>query len=82
MIQTARHLSPDQRTVIEGLLGRAISDDEQISLRTVPATPEWLRSIQRDAGDRGVDALSMEEIDAEIDAARRERRARGPKSGK
>ena len=73
MIQSAKQLSPDQRTIIEGLLGRAISDDEQISVRAVPATPEWLRSIQQDARDRGVDSLSMEEIDAEIDAARRER---------
>jgi len=51
------------------------------SALAVPTAPEWLRSIQRDAEDRAVARLTMDEIDAEIDAARRERRAPGSQPG-
>ena len=37
---------------------------------TVPASPEWLASIQQDSRKKGTDKLTMEEIDAEIAAAR------------
>jgi hypothetical protein len=73
MIHSVKDLSPDQKLAIESLLGRPISEDEQVSVRTLPASPEWLMSIQQDARKKGTDNLTMEEIDAEIAAARRER---------
>jgi len=73
MIHSVKDLSPDQKLAIESLLGRPISEDEQVSVRTLPASPEWLMSIQQDARKKGTDKLTMEEIDAEIAAARRER---------
>ena len=73
MIHSVKDLSPDQKLAIESLLGRPISEGEQVSVRTVPASPEWLKSIQQDAMLKGTDKLTMEEINAEIAAARRER---------
>ena len=35
MIHKAKDLSPDQRTAIENLVGRSISDQEEISLRVL-----------------------------------------------
>ena len=74
MIHSVKDLSPDQKLAIESLLGRPISEGEQVNLRTVPASPEWLMSIQQDSRQKGTDKLTMEEIDEEIAAARRERR--------
>ena len=76
MIHSVKDLSLDQKIAIESLLGRAVSEEEQISLHTIPIppAPEWLRAIQADARERGLDQLSSEEIDAEIAAVRRERR--------
>jgi hypothetical protein len=78
MIHKARDLSPDQKTLIEGLLGRSVSEDEAISIRTMGSggAPEWLQSSWESAKRQGVDQLSMDEIDAEIDAARKERHTR------
>jgi len=73
MIHSVKDLSPDQKLAIESLLGRPISEGEQV---TVPASPEWLTSIQQDARKKGTDKLTMEEIDAEIAAGRRERSQR------
>ena len=73
MLHSVKDLSPDQKLAIESLLGRPISEGEQVSVRTVPASPEWLMSIQQDSRKKGTDKLTMEEIDAEIAAARRER---------
>jgi hypothetical protein len=73
MIHSAKDLSPDQKLAIESLLGRPISEGEQVSVRTVPASPEWLMSIQQDSRKNGTDKLTMDEIDAEIASARRER---------
>jgi hypothetical protein len=73
MIHSVKDLSPDQKLAIESLLGRPISEGEQVSLRTVPASPEWLVSIQHDSKEKGTDKLTMEDIDAEIAAGRRER---------
>jgi hypothetical protein len=73
MIHSVKDLSPDQKLAIESLLGRPISEGEQVSVRTLPASPEWLVSIQQDAKKKGTDKLTMEEIDTEIAAARRER---------
>jgi len=79
MIHSAKDLSPDQRQAIESLLGRPILDGEQVSVQTVPASPEWLTDIQRNSREKGTDKLSMEQIDEEIASARR---ARPSRSGK
>jgi hypothetical protein len=78
MIHKAKDLSPDQRTLIEGLLGRAVAEDEAISIRAMGSgsAPEWLQASWDSAKRSGVDQLSMDEIDAEIDAARKDRQAR------
>jgi hypothetical protein len=73
MIHSVKDLSSDQKLAIESLLGRPISEGEKVSVRTVPASPEWLMSIQQDSMKNGTGGLTMEEIDAEIAAARRER---------
>ena len=41
MIHNAKYLSPNQRLTLEGLLGRAIGEHEQISIRAValPSAP-------------------------------------------
>jgi plasmid stability protein len=43
--------------------------------------PEWLRKSWESAKQAGLDRLSMDEIDAEIAAARKERRPRSSSSG-
>jgi len=73
MIHSAKDLSADQKQAIESLLGRPILDGEQVSVRTVPASPEWLSAIQQEAKEKGTDKLTIEEIDAEIASARRAR---------
>jgi hypothetical protein len=75
MIHKARDLSPNQKTAIESLLGRAIAEGEAISIRSAalgPA-PEWLQASWESARQLGLNNLSAEEIDAEIAAARKDR---------
>jgi hypothetical protein len=83
MIHSVKDLSPDQKMAIESLLGHPVSEEEQISVRAVPVppSPEWLKSIQQDAKEKGLDSLTPDEIDAEIAAARRERRERDQRPG-
>jgi hypothetical protein len=80
MIHRAKDLSPDQKMAIESLLGRVVAEDEAISIRTVApsSAPEWLQKSWDSAKWLESDRLSMEEIDAEIDAARRARHNRRP----
>jgi len=80
MTRKAKDLSPDQRLAIESLLGRSIAENEEIIIRTTtsPSTPEWLQASWKSAEDQGLDHLSVEEIDAEIAAARNARRERQP----
>ena len=80
MTHKVKDLSPDQRTAIESLLGRSIAENEEISIRTTasPSAPEWLQASWESAKQPGLDQLSMEEIDAEIAAARKARRERRP----
>jgi len=63
---------------IESLLGRSVAEDEAISIRTLAAAsaPERLQQSWETAKCAGLDRLSIEEIDAEIDAARKARRNR------
>ena len=79
MIHSVKDLSPDQKLAIESLLGRPILDGEQVSVRTVPASPEWLTAIQREAKGKGADNLTLEEINKEISSARGARRSRREK---
>ncbi len=73
MIHKAKDLSPDQKMAIESLLGRSIAEDEAISIRALASAPEWLQYSWETAKRAGLDRLSIEEIDAEIDAARKAR---------
>lgn len=43
-------------------------------VRTLAPPPDWLTSVQDEARRKGVDKLTMPEIDSEIKAARRARR--------
>ena len=43
---------------------------------TVAPTPDWLKAIGNEAKKKGLNKLSMRQIDSEIAAARRERRQR------
>src|SRR5258708_2476371 len=45
-------------------------------VKTLAPTPTWLKEIQDEARKKGLDKLTMDEIDAEIAASRRERRER------
>lgn len=78
MIHKAKDLSPDQRLALESLLGRSISDNEQIIIRTskLSRAPEWLRRSWDTAQEQGLDRLSAEEIDAEIASIRKARQDR------
>src|SRR5207248_10274664 len=73
MTLKAKDLSPDQKMVIESLLGRSIAENEEISIRatTSPSVPEWLQTSWKSAQEHGLDQLTVEEIDAEIAAARK-----------
>lgn len=75
MIHKAKNLSADEKAAIERLLGRAIAEDEEISIRVIPipSVPKWLRESWKSAKQQGVDQLSTEEIDEEIAAARKAR---------
>ena len=77
MIHKAKDLSPDQKMAIESLLGRPVAKDEAISIRTLASAsaPEWLKQSWETAKWAGLDRLSIEEIDAEIGAARKARRS-------
>lgn len=56
---------------------------EEYALRVLERdlAPEWLRQSWASAKETGVDQLSMDEIDAEIAAARKARREAKPQSG-
>jgi prevent-host-death family protein len=45
-------------------------------VKTLAPAPDWLKDIQNDAQRKGLDKLTMADIDAEIDAVRRQRRER------
>jgi hypothetical protein len=78
MIHKAKDLSSDQRLVVEGLLGRPVGEDEAISVCALMpgSAPAWLKESWESAERLKLDRLSVEEIDAEIEAARKVRRNR------
>ncbi|HLK22654.1 MAG TPA: type II toxin-antitoxin system Phd/YefM family antitoxin [Bryobacteraceae bacterium] len=49
-------------------------------IKTFAPPPDWLVESWEDAKRKGSDKLTMKEIDAEIAAARRDRRSRSAKS--
>lgn len=50
-------------------------------VRTLAPAPDWLEDVQNEAKRKGLDKLTMADIDAEIAAARRERRERQRQRG-
>jgi len=74
MIRSAKDLSPEQKVAIESLLGRHVLEEEAISVRAMSPVPEWLQKAWNGAKDRGLDRLTPDDIQAEIDAYRREKR--------
>jgi prevent-host-death family protein len=50
-------------------------------VNTLAPAPDWLKDIQQDAKRKGLDKLTMSDIDAEIAAARRERGERQARPG-
>ena len=80
MTYKVKDLSVVQKMAVESLLGRPVTEDEEIIIRATasPAAPEWLESSWKNAQDQDLNHLSMEEIDAEIAAARRARRDSRP----
>ena len=64
MIRNAKDLSPDQRTAIESLLGRRVTEDEEISVRAIhpPAlSPQRRKEL----------AEALTKYFAEVDARRK-----------
>lgn len=43
-------------------------------VQTLAPPPDWMKDIQDEARSKGLDKLSMKEIEAEINATRRDRR--------
>jgi len=78
LIYQGKELSAEQKTALERLLGRPVREDETISIRAISLTsaPDWLRQSWDSADRQQLDRLSMEEIDAEIAAARKAQRDR------
>jgi len=83
MIRNAKDLSPDQKTVIESLLGRRVLEDEAISVRAIepPALSDERRlEVLRDLEayfaqvDEQRQPVPPEEADAIIDEALRSTR--------
>jgi hypothetical protein len=83
MIRNAKDLSPDQKAVIESLLGRRVLDDEAISIRAIKPPPlsdeqrlEMLRGLEAYFAqvDAQRQAVSPEEADAIIDEGLRSTR--------
>lgn len=63
MVRNARELSPDQRTVIEGLLGRRVLEDKEISVRAI-APPDLSRERRQEL------VAGLEKYFAEVDVRR------------
>jgi len=75
MTHKAKDLSPDQKAVIESLLGRPVAENEEISIHAAASlsAPEWLKASWENAEEQGLDQLSTDDINAEIAAARKAR---------
>ena len=62
MIHQAKDLSPDQLSTLEALLGKAVSQQDQISVRVLPVTPAVSMERRREV------IAAMQEYFARIDA--------------
>lgn len=78
MIRNAKDFSPDQKAAIDSILGRQVAECEAISVRAMASIPEWLKKAGSGARERGLDRPTPDDIQAEIDAYRREKRAVSP----
>ena len=83
MIRNAEDLSPDEKTIIESLIGRRMTEDEAISVRAIERPSlsderrmETLRGLQAyfEQVDKQRQKTSAEEADAIIDEALRSTR--------
>jgi hypothetical protein len=74
MIRNVKDLSPEQRVAIESILGRHVLEEEAVSIRAMSPVPDWLQKAWKGAHERGLDQLTPDDIQAEIDAYRREKR--------
>jgi len=64
MIHKAKDLSPEQRLAVEGLLGRAIAEQENISVRALPEAPQLSPERRREI------IAALEAHFAQVDAQR------------
>src|SRR5260370_7778314 len=80
MTLKAKDLSPDQKMAIESLLGRSISENEEIIIRatTSPSVPECLQASWKMPQDQGLDHLSMTDINSQILSSLKQPRAHPP----
>lgn len=74
MIRNAKDLSPGERAAIESILGRQVLEEEAISIRAIPPIPDWLQRAWEGAQKRGLDRLTPDDIQNEINAYRGEKR--------
>lgn len=74
MIRNAKDLSQGQKAAIESILGRQVLEEETISVRAIPPIPDWLQKAWEGAQERGLDRLTPDDIQDEIDAYRHEKR--------
>ena len=75
---------PDEQTLVLQARAKAQGVSTEQYARQVleqDLVPDWLRESWDSAGQTGVNELSMDEIDAEIAAARRARRESRPQPG-
>lgn len=77
-----RAVNHDERFLVErngepAVLIMSVTD----FVNTLAPAPDWLKDIQEHAERMGLDKLTMDDIDAEIAAARRERRERRTQPG-
>ena len=75
---------PDEQTLVLKARAKAQGVSTEQYARQVleqDLVPDWLRESWESAGQTGVNQLSMDEIDAEIAAARRVRRESRPQPG-
>ncbi len=64
MIHKAKDLSPEQRLAVEGLLGRAIAEQEDVSVRALPEAPQLSPERRREI------IAGLEAHFAQVDAQR------------
>ena len=76
---------PDEQTLALTAKAKAQGLSTEQYIRRVlehDLAPEWLRRSWASATESGLDQLSMDDIDAEIDAARKARRESSPNPGR